>query len=331
LSYRLTIFAIFSLSLICLLDKAWADDDLPRQKVIRAKPQSQNPVARPAPVKSVTIGVINNQGNPTPANPKVPAQNPQTQQGQVSGNSVSSPAAKSVRTVQPTSQRAVPGQQKPLPAPRKMPSQNQRPMDPVHTAVTPNTKPIEKRPDEKLATPQVESNAFPVQKLMRKLVGNKKVKSRAFYYVSTSYISFADQIFAKVSGIKQHARAVFTGYSLGTDYTRYMARYIYSWNLNFLTGAVDIERVFGATYPRKSFWGIQSGPELGYRVNSDLDLTYGLNLMYRDIDGVGPSFALDNQLNLKFRFSPRLTFFQSLGNYGKPTSYSYSIGLRWLL
>lgn len=153
----------------------------------------------------------------------------------------------------------------------------------------------------------------------------------AFYYVSGSFFSFADQIFAKVSGQKTHARAVFTGYTLGSDYTRYVGRYIYSWNLNILTGTVDIQRVLGTTYPRLSFFGAQSGPEIGYRVNSDLDLTYGLNLLYRDIEKVGPSFALDNQLNIKFRFSPRLTFFQSLGNYGKPTSYSYSIGLRWLL
>ena len=98
-----------------------------------------------------------------------------------------------------------------------------------------------------------------------------------------------------------------------------------------MTGVVDIQRVLGVTYPRISFYGVQSGPEIGYRVNSDLDLTWGLNLLYRDIEKVGQSFALDNQLNIKFRFSPRLTFFQSLGNYGKPTSYSYSIGLRWLL
>jgi hypothetical protein len=153
----------------------------------------------------------------------------------------------------------------------------------------------------------------------------------SFFYVSGSYFSFADQIFAKVSGQKEHARAIFTGYTLGSDFTRYLGRYLYSWNLNLLTGVVDIQRVLGVTYPRLSFFGAQSGPEIGYRVNADLDLTYGLNLLYRDIEKVGPSFALNNQLNIKFRFSPRLTFFQSLGNYGKPTSYSYSIGLRWLL
>lgn len=169
----------------------------------------------------------------------------------------------------------------------------------------------------------------PVQKVVRKRVRRKR--SSSFIYVSGSYFSFADQIYAKVGGLKHHARSVFTGYTLGSDYTRYMGRYIYGWNLNFLTGFVDIQRVAGVTYPRKSFWGVQSGPELGYRINSDMDMSWGFNLLYRDIENVGPSFALANQLNIKFRFTPRLTFFQSLGNYGKPTSYSYSIGLRWLL
>ena len=173
--------------------------------------------------------------------------------------------------------------------------------------------------------------AAPVQRVVRKKPVARPSSSRGFYYVSANYFSFADQIFAKVSGQKQHARSVFTGYALGTDYTRYINRYIYSWNISVLTGMVDIQRVLGVTYPRKSFWGAQSGPELGYRINSDMDLSWSLNLLYRDIDKVGASFALSNQLNIKYRFTPRLTFFQSLGNYGKPTSYSYSIGMRWLL
>ncbi len=173
--------------------------------------------------------------------------------------------------------------------------------------------------------------AAPTQRIVRKRPVSTKPRSSSFFYVSTSYFSFADQIFAKVGGQKEKARSVFTGYSLGTDYTRYLGRYVYSWNLNFISGVVDIQRVFGTTYPRKNFWGVQSGPELGYRINSDMDMSWGLNLLYRDIENVGPSFALANQVNIKFRFSPRLTFFQSLGNYGKPTAYSYSIGLRWLL
>lgn len=158
-----------------------------------------------------------------------------------------------------------------------------------------------------------------------------KDRNRAFYYVSGGYFSFADQVFAKLGSRKARTRTIFSGYMLGTDYTLYMGRLVYAWNVNLLYGHVDIARVLGTTYPRKPFWGAQSGPEIGYRINSDLDLSYGVNILYRDLNSIGASFGLANQLNMKFRFTPRLTFFQSLGNYGKPTSYSYSIGLRWLL
>lgn len=197
-----------------------------------------------------------------------------------------------------------------------------------------NPVPVQKAPapmNDDAMMMESSTPAAPTQRIVRKRPVTGKPRSSSFFYVSTSYFSFADQIFAKVNGQKAKARSVFTGYSLGTDYTRYLGRYVYSWNLNFISGVVDIQRVFGTTYPRKSFWGVQSGPELGYRINSDMDMSWGLNLLYRDIENVGPSFALANQVNIKFRFSPRLTFFQSLGNYGKPTAYSYSIGLRWLL
>ncbi len=166
-----------------------------------------------------------------------------------------------------------------------------------------------------------------------RIVRKKAPKNRnsSFFYISGGYFSFADQVFAKLGSRKARTRTIFTGYSLGTDYTRYMGRFIYTWNVNLLYGHVDIARVLGTTYPRKPFWGAQSGPEIGYRVNSDLDLSYGVNILYRDLNSIGASFGLANQVNMKFRFTPRLTFFQSLGNYGKPTSYSYSIGLRWLL
>lgn len=170
-----------------------------------------------------------------------------------------------------------------------------------------------------------------VQKNVRKNLIGKKTINKAFYYASGSFYSFADLVYAQVAGQKIRSRAVFTGYMVGTEYTRYMGRYLYSWNANILTGSVDIARVLGSTYPRRSFTGLQSGPELGYRVNRDLDMSWGLNLLYRSIEKVDGSFALSNQLNVKFRFNPRLTFFQSFGNYGKATAYSYSIGLRWLL
>lgn len=155
--------------------------------------------------------------------------------------------------------------------------------------------------------------------------------NRSFFYGNVGYFSFADEILAEVGGQKGKGRSVFTGYSVGLDYTMYMSRYILGWNLAFVTGSVDIQRILGQTYPRKSFLGVQSGPELGYRLNADMDVSWGLNLLYRDIEKVGQSFALSNQLNVKFRFTPRVTFYQSLGNYGKPTAYSYSIGIRWLL
>jgi hypothetical protein len=157
----------------------------------------------------------------------------------------------------------------------------------------------------------------------------KKIK--AFTYGGLGYFSFGDEIFAKVNGQKGQGRSVFTGYSVGLDYTFYLSRAIYGWNLSLMSGVVDIQRILGTTYPRKTFFGVQSGPEIGYRVNVDMDVSWGLNLLYRDIEKVGPSFALSNQLNLKYRVSSRMTFFQSLGNYGKPTAYSYSLGLRWLL
>ncbi len=201
---------------------------------------------------------------------------------------------------------------------------------PVKVAPKPTVIPTPES-DDALMTLDAPPVVAPTETMVRKRPPGSKPRPHAFFYMSAAYFSFADQIFAKVSGQKQKARSVFTGYSVGADYTRYSGRYIYSWNVNLVTGVVDIQRVLGTAYPRKSFWGAQSGPEIGYRVNSDMDLSWGVNLLYRDIENVGPSFALSNQANLRFRFSPRMTFFQSLGNYGKPTAYSYSIGLRWLL
>ncbi len=152
-----------------------------------------------------------------------------------------------------------------------------------------------------------------------------------FLYLSGYYTSFADQVFVRTPAGKEKARSVFSSYGIGFDYTFYNYRYVYGWTLGLLSGSVDVQRVQNIMHPRRSFVGLQSGPEVGYRVNSDLDLSYSLGLLYRDIQSVGSSLALSNQINIKFRFSPRLTFFQNFGNYGKPTAYSYSIGLRWLL
>lgn len=160
----------------------------------------------------------------------------------------------------------------------------------------------------------------------------KKVSRPAkFYYANTMYTSFADEVIAQVQGQKVKARSIFSGFGLGGDYTIYLRRYIYGWNMSLLYGHVDIARVQSVSYPRKNFLGISTGPELGYRLNSDFDVSYSAGLLYRDIDTIGQSFVLANQINLKFRLSPKYTFFQNFGNYGKEKSYSYSIGLRWLL
>lgn len=158
-----------------------------------------------------------------------------------------------------------------------------------------------------------------------------KSRTAKFFYANVFYISYADQVIAQVQGEKEKARSIFSAFALGTDYTFYSGRYLYGWYLNILSGFVDIERVNSTSYPRKEFLGANTGPEIGYRVNADMDLSYGLGVMYRDIKDVGESFAISNQLKIKFRLSPNLTFFQDFGNYGKAKSYSYSMGLRWLL
>jgi hypothetical protein len=155
--------------------------------------------------------------------------------------------------------------------------------------------------------------------------------ARKNFYTDIGYFSFADEVLAKVNGVTTKALSVFSGYNLGFDVNMYFGRFIFIWNLHALSGFVDIERVGGVTYPRKSFTGAQTGPEFGYRLNPDFDVTWALNLLYRDIDVVGQSMALSNHLNIRFRLSPNLTFCQSFGNYGKPKSYSYGIGFRWLL
>ena len=152
-----------------------------------------------------------------------------------------------------------------------------------------------------------------------------------FIYGNAMFTSFADEVQAQVQGQKTKARSVFSAYAVGFDYTMYSNRYLYGWTLNVLTGSVDIAKTLNVSYPRQSFLGVQTGPEMGYRVNADMDLSYGLGLLYRDIKSVGESFVIANQVNVKFRITPRLTFFQNFGNYGKPKSYSYSVGLRWLL
>lgn len=152
-----------------------------------------------------------------------------------------------------------------------------------------------------------------------------------FIYLNGYFTSFADQVFAKTSTGKEKARSIFTAFGVGFDYTLYSQRYLYGWNLNFLSGHVDVQKIQGISYPRQSFLGVHSGPEVGYRVNSDMDLSYSLGLLYRDIQSTGSSLVLSNQANIKFRFTPKLTLFQNFGNYGKPKAYSYSIGLRWLL
>gem|GEM_PF-2577340 len=152
-----------------------------------------------------------------------------------------------------------------------------------------------------------------------------------FIYVNGLYTSFADEVQAQVAGQRTKARTVFSAFAVGFDYTMYLNRYLYGWTLNVLTGNVDIAKTLNVSYPRRSFLGVQTGPELGYRINADMDLSYGLGLLYRDINSVGGSFVISNQINVKFRLTPRLTFFQNFGNYGKPKSYSYSVGMRWLL
>lgn len=209
---------------------------------------------------------------------------------------------------------------------------------PVPESVTATVPPSEQPVVQSALKSTPQPNVKPATQMNKPLVRRpaqqapkKKVRQRLFGYSSISYFSFADQIYAKVAGVKTRARSIFTGYALGGDLTLYRDRMIYTLNLNLMTGHVDVQRVGGVTYPRKSFWGVQSGPEIGLRVNPDFDFTYGFNLLYRDVESLGPSFALSNQLNVKFRLTPRLTLFQSLGNYGKPTSYSYGLGLRLLL
>lgn len=162
-------------------------------------------------------------------------------------------------------------------------------------------------------------------------VKKKGTRPAKFYYGNVMYTSFADEVIAQAQGQRIKARSIFSGFGIGGDYTIYLRRYIYGWNISLLQGHVDIEEVANISYPRKQFLGVSTGPELGYRLNSDFDISYSAGLMYRDIDSIGQSFVLANQINLKFRLSPKYTFFQNFGNYGKEKSYSYSIGMRWLL
>lgn len=207
-------------------------------------------------------------------------------------------------------------------------------------AVKPATKPMA-RPMQQKAAPVTKptsdempaaSSPAPVQVPLRSSSRMPApVKTQSFFYGNLFYTSYADEVLAKVQGVKSKARTIFSGFGLGLDYTRYAGRYLYGWNLNMLQGSVDIARTNNVSYPRKDFLGVFSGPEVGYRVNPDMDLSYGLGALYRDIQAVGQSVVVYNQLNVKVRFTPRLTLFQNFGNYGKVKSYSYSIGLRWLL
>jgi hypothetical protein len=158
-----------------------------------------------------------------------------------------------------------------------------------------------------------------------------KSRTTKFLYANLFYMSYADQVIAQVQGQKEKARSIFSAFALGADYTFYSGRYLYGWYMNVLQGNVDIERILSTSYPRKTFLGLNTGPEVGYRLNGDMDLSYGLGVMYRDITDVGQSFVIANQMKFKIRLSPKLTFFQDFGNYGKAKSYSYSMGLRWLL
>lgn len=158
-----------------------------------------------------------------------------------------------------------------------------------------------------------------------------KTRTTKFLYGNLFYMSYADQVIAQVQGQKETARSIFSAFAIGSDYTFYSGRYLYGWYLNLFHGTVDIERINNTSYPRKEFLGANTGPEVGYRVNADMDLSYGLGVMYRDIADVGQSFAISNQLKFKIRLGPKVTFFQDFGNYGKEKSYSYSMGLRWLL
>jgi hypothetical protein len=158
-----------------------------------------------------------------------------------------------------------------------------------------------------------------------------KSRTTKFLYGNLFYISYADQVIAQVQGQKENARSIFSAFAVGADYTFYSGRYLYGWYLNVLHGNVDIERVLSTSYPRKPFLGLSTGPEIGYRLNGDMDLSYGLGVMYRDISDVGQSIVISNQIKFKVRLTPKITFFQDFGNYGKAKSYSYSMGLRWLL
>lgn len=165
----------------------------------------------------------------------------------------------------------------------------------------------------------------------RNVVRKKVPRPAKFFYGNVMYTSFADEVIAQAQGQRFKARSIFSGFGIGGDYTIYLRRYIYGWNANLLYGHVDIARVASISYPRKYFLGLSTGPELGYRLNSDFDISYSAAVLYRDIDTIGQSFVLANQINMKFRLSPKYTLFQNFGNYGKEKSYSYSIGMRWLL
>lgn len=158
-----------------------------------------------------------------------------------------------------------------------------------------------------------------------------KSRTAKFLYTNVFFMSYADQVIAQVQGQRETARSIFSAFAIGADYTFYSGRYLYGWYLNAFNGYVDIERVNSTSYPRKEFLGVNTGPEVGYRFNADMDVSYGLGVMFRNIKDVGESFVLSNQLKIKFRLSPNLTFFQDFGNYGKAKSYSYSMGFRWLL
>ncbi len=174
-------------------------------------------------------------------------------------------------------------------------------------------------------------SAAPISKNKVVSTQDNAIKKSSFYYLNTYYFSFADRVVINYAGQKTKARSQFSSFGADIERVSYSNQYFWSVRAGALSGTIDTESVPNVTYPRKSFTSLLSGAEVGYRLNQDLDLSYGLGLYYITIQSVDPTQAFNNQLNFKFRLSNNLTLFQSFGNFGAPLAYSYSFGLRWIL
>jgi hypothetical protein len=123
--------------------------------------------------------------------------------------------------------------------------------------------------------------------------------------------------------------AIIFGRGLGLDYEFRFGRWGTGLFLQALNGQTDLIPVRGAVFPRRFWYGLNSGPKLIYRLSREIETAHNLGISYKKIDQIGNSYSLLYSIDLRMYLRPRFLVVQSFGVTGLKTSALFSTGLRY--